>query len=181
MEDFKKELEENISNLPGVKILKESGLSFKLIGGAIVSAMDGTVPKDYDLMYRSTDKCDNFSYMSGKGFNLICVTSNAYTYEKEGLTFQFIKTDINSFDYTISQCYYYSGREIELKGDFYNLKNKNLIPVHTKKLEEKFNQLLRLPHYQAKGFKIHPNTFRSLVESIWLQVRPEEIKIKYES
>lgn len=181
MDDFKKELEQKILDLQGVKMLIESGFSFSLIGGAIISAMDGTVPKDYDLLWSKTTNSHDFVYMSSKGFNLICETSNAYTYEKNGLIFQFIKSNVNTFDYSISQITFNKGNTHSLSGDLYNLKNRKLIPVYTDKIENKFNQLLRLPHYQAKGFTIHPDTFRSLVESIWTKVKPGEVVFKYES
>lgn len=180
MEEFKKELIEKINNMPGVKLLREVGLNFKMTGGAIVAAMDGTIPKDYDLLLTGTSKAKYYSDMATLGFNLMFETDNAYTYEKEGLMFQFIKGSVNTFDYTISQVIFTS-KDSSLEGDLYNLKNKKLIPVTADNVDYKFQQLLRLPHYQNKGFIIHPATYQNLVESIWKETRKEKVIYKHNS
>lgn len=165
--EFQEGLIKELNQLPGVVMLKEdlSNYTLPLVGGAIITAMDNrfnsvkSQPKDYDLFCSAST-----SDLVKKGYTFVCETDNARTFTKKGYTFQFLKSSLNGIDFTISQVKFNIGKG-SLEGDLFALEHRILIPTPQTDINLKFNQLYRIPHYQAKGFTIHPSTYKSLVES----------------
>lgn len=169
--EFKEKLIKELNKLPGVQLLRDDFCDYRkveLVGGAIVTAMNNigigfnvmqSSPKDYDFYFNvSTQEFIN------KGYTFVCETDNARTFTKNGYTFQALKTGVNGIDFTISQIKFDIKRD-DIVGDLFALENKILIPTPQSDINLKFNQLYRIPHYEAKGFTIHPSTYKSLVES----------------
>src|SRR5690554_3224215 len=131
--DFKEKLLDKVRELPGVKLLWKYKIdNFCLVGGAIYDSLEGSNPKDYDLLRVNPDTL----YL--KGFKYLYSTEYSTTFEKDGMRFQVLKTDLKDFDFTISTiefrscCRDYSTKvESYLYGDFMNLELKNLVPVHS--------------------------------------------------
>lgn len=165
--EFKEKLIKELNKLPGVQLLRVDFCDYNrvdLVGGAIVTAMDNinksqSSPKDYDFYLNVPTQM-----FIDKGYTFVCETDNARTFTKNGYTFQVLKTSANGIDFTISQITFNIKRD-DIIGDLFALENKILIPTPQSEVNLKFNQLYRIPHYEAKGFTIHPSTYKSLVES----------------
>lgn len=165
--EFKEKLIKELNKLPGVQLLRDDfclNNRVDLVGGAIVTAMDNinkgqSSPKDYDFYLNVPTQM-----FIDKGYTFVCETDNARTFTKKGHTFQALKTSANGIDFTISQIKFVI-KTNDIIGDLFALENKILIPTPQSDIDLKFNQLYRIPHYEAKGFNIHPSTYKSLVES----------------
>ena len=169
--EFKEKLIKELNKLPGVQLLRDDfclNNRVELVGGAIVTAMDN-INKGFNVMQSSPKDYDFYlnvptQMFINKGYAFVCETDNARTFTKKGHTFQALKTSANGIDFTISQIKFDIKKD-ELIGDLFALKNRLLIPTPQSDINLKFNQLYRIPHYEAKGFTIHPSTYKSLVES----------------
>ena len=135
-----------------------------LTGGAIIDILDGKEPKDYDFV----GVHENFveKYIES-GFNYKSKTKTAITLEKEGKTIQFLRTDISTFDFKISQAKY-DIKKKTLEIDKVSFNQKILIPTnHTfEKVGKTLNALKRVPHYERKGYKLPEATYLSLLNNI---------------
>ena len=182
---FKEKLLQSLNKLEGVKLLKEdfkNYASFRLIGGALVTARDNIYgehlsPKDYDIINANRIPTQTVVDL---GYEFLYETENSKTFSKNNMIFQFIKSDVNTIDFTVS-CISYSFNRDVLDGDLYTLEHKILIPTVQTDFHMKFNQLSRLTHYQAKGFTIHPNTFNNLIGSTYKSVGGTKLNLNRES
>lgn len=166
-EKFEKELKEVIEQLPGILLLKEDGITeFSLVGGAVYDSVDYIgkkekhTPKDYDIFTSAN--------LHERGYDYLYETEHSTTYQKKGMRFQILKTDVKDFDFSVSTAYYktYTSKLTNyafLLGDMYALKNKILVPVESNSFANRINQLARLPRYISKGFSIHPKTYQAFV------------------
>lgn len=138
----------------------------KLVGGAVVDILEGREPKDYDFV----DWDSKFvSKMLENGFKFECdsATAETFVYNDNGyyIKVQLLKKEEADFDFTISQTSLKlnHGRCILVLPD-HSFEHKTLIPV-SYEAENAKNSLLRIPHWRAKGYDIHPTTYLSLVRA----------------
>lgn len=145
-----------------VKLIVENNISnIKLVGGAVLDILNGKTPKDYDFLSITE------AQILKLGFKYSHDTKTATTYIKDNLILQKLKTDINDFDFKISQTTlsWDFSRKMELTVDEVSFENKVLIPCDKCWIEKKnaLNSLRRLPHWREKGYKINDITYLSLL------------------
>lgn len=144
----------------------------KLVGGAVIDIIEGRKVKDYDFL--------NFSLHDAKklGFKYSHDSKTATTYIndknanliKGDFTIQALKTDINDFDFKISQAtlsWSYQ-QKLNLILDESSFNNKVLIPCEKAWTERKnaLNSLRRIPHWKSKGYTINDVTYLSLLSIV---------------
>jgi len=160
-----KEVVKLLENNTVIKLLQDNWNygSFELCAGAIISIIKGEHPKDYDLLecsYRSIKDIDTISFIDSSS------TAETYYIGSVNATIQLLKKERKDFEYTASQMY------AKIKKDKITLHNYEiptfeslkLIPVSYTK-QNATNCLLRLPHWERKGFKIPEKTYISLVRA----------------
>jgi len=144
----------------------------KLVGGAVIDIIEGRKVKDYDFL--------NFSPHDAKklGFKYSHDSKTATTYINDksanliagDFTIQALKTDINDFDFKISQSTlswsYQQKLNLLLDEDSFN--NKVLIPAQKSWTEKKnaLNSLRRIVHWKNKGYTINDITYLSLLSVV---------------
>ena len=159
------ELIKKLENHPILKSFKEicTDNYLKLTGGAIIDIMDGRKPKDYDFIGTS----DNHQQMFvDAGYKLYSDTRTAITYKNDGITVQFLKTQVKDFDYTLSQ------GEFNIK--LAKLYNFDWISYDSRVLRcsdlanEKivYDALMRLPHWYSKGFRVSNVSYKSMLRFV---------------
>jgi hypothetical protein len=156
------EQEELFKADPIISLVLENNItSVKLVGGAVVDILEGRKVKDYDFMSLTSLEAEKL------GFKYSHDTKTATTYVKDDFIIQVLKTDINDFDFKISQStlsWNYK-KEFNLVLDENSFNNKTLIPPN-KSWEEKknaLNSLMRIPHWKNKGYTINDTTYLSLL------------------
>ena len=138
-----------------------------LVGGAVVDIIEGRKPKDYDFVdfgspYLFSPDDSKLESLLDKGFEFVSETSFAYTYMFKNHTIQFIKKPLHEFEFKISQSSYKTsnGRLSLHRNSF---ENKQLIPTnfhsHTMLLEG----LLRVPHWNSKGYTMNFITYTNVL------------------
>lgn len=148
-----------------VKLIIDSGLSsIRLVGGAVLDILSGKIPKDYDFLGTTEEQVFKL------GFKYSHDTKTATTYIKDNLILQRLKTDINDFDFKISQTnlFWDYSKKMQLIIDETSFENKVLIPCDRCWTEKKnaLNSLRRLPHWREKGYKINDVTYLSLLSIV---------------
>lgn len=144
--------------------LEQNVRSVNLVGGAVIDIIEGRKVKDYDFL--------NFSPHDAKklGFKYSHDSKTATTYIKGGLTIQILKTDINDFDFKISQAEltWNYHKKLSLILDETSFENKMLIPTEKAWTERKnaLNSLRRVPHWKNKGYTINDTTYLSLLSVV---------------
>lgn len=155
--------------------LFDNNIDFKLVGGAvydICSDDNKEIPKDYDFTIISSEflKLCNFVDTSCTADTFIFNLNN-----KE-YTIQLLKTNVEEFDFTISQCSItrenfsieYNNLYSKLTTDIYNnisYMNRILIPVSYSQ-KNVLLAMARIPHWKKKGMKITDRTYLSLLKSL---------------
>ena len=152
-------LKEKIKANDIIRMISESlpNKNCYLVGGAIIDILEGRKPKDYDIT-----NFYSFNRLKEKGFIFICETKTAYTYTFNGFMIQFLKTTVENFEYKISQSKYkMDGTSLII--DKLSFENKTLIPTTFTNTKIAKECLFRIPHWQNKGYNIHPMTYLSLL------------------
>jgi hypothetical protein len=140
-----------------------------LVGGSVVDILEGRKPKDYDVLA----VCD-FNALHKCGFQFLTETKFATTFIKDNLVFQFLKTSIECFDFTISQSRYYFNTEC-LHIDEISYEKKLLRPVNFTNRRQIIDSLLRIPHWKRKGYNIDDVSYISLLSSLNKAINLESI------
>lgn len=155
---------------PIISLALELNVSdIKLVGGAVIDIIEGRKVKDYDFL--------NFSPHDAKqlGFKYSHDSKTATTYINDksanlisgDFTIQALKTDINDFDFKISQSTLSWGyqQKLNLLLDEDSFKSKVLIPAEKSWTEKKnaLNSLRRIVHWKNKGYTINDVTYLSLL------------------
>ena len=159
--EINKELLDNHLNIKILKDIFKKCNGIQLVGGAVIDILSGKEPKDYDLINYIPSIYDR--YLIEAGFLFQYETKTARTWIKDKIIIQTLKTNLNNFDFTISQSSY-DLREGTLKIDEISYSNKVLIPTPSA-FEDKHlarNTLNRIKHWKSKGYKIHYKTLNSL-------------------
>lgn len=157
---------------PVIKYLVEKGISFKLVGGAVIDVYEGRKPKDYDFTSLSVNSDMQFIDTSN--------TADTYLLKigSEDHVIQVLKTKVEDFDFTISTCYAENfnfdledGRYSTEKS--FNLVRTNLSEDRTYKTKiltpcsykpkNALSSLIRIPHWRKKGYTVTDNTYKSLL------------------
>lgn len=138
--------------------------NIKLVGGAVIDIIEGRKIKDYNFLQFSPHDAEKL------GFKYSHDSKTATTYVKEGFTIQALKTDINDFDFKISQATLYLtyDKKISLILDENSFNDKLLIPAQKSWTEKKnaLNSLRRIPHWRNKGYTINDITYLSLLSVV---------------
>jgi hypothetical protein len=144
--------------------LEQNICNINLVGGAVIDILEGRKVKDYDFtqIYSSDIVKLGFKYSHD--------SKTATTYVKDGFTIQLLKTDINDFDFKISQAnlsWNYQ-KIFSLVLDETSFNNKTLIPPQKAWTEKKnaLNSLRRIPHWKNKGYTINDVTYLSLLSVV---------------
>lgn len=160
--EIKIALTDKIKNYVIIPQLKEALKIFPVVyltGGAVIDIIDGRCPKDYDFLgfYETA-----LEKLLDLGFVFVMETAYAYTYDFKGFKIQFLKKDISEFEFKISQAKYniHTG---ELTLDRVSYENKLLIPANFTDPNTLVNAMLRIPHWEAKGYKMNIMTYKSVV------------------
>ncbi len=136
--------------------------SIILIGGAIIDILEGRKPKDYD--------CVGVLYENNLGLEYSHETKSAKTFKKGDLVVQLLKTEINDFDFKISQARLTINhrKDLTLEIDKNSFEKKVLIPCEKAWIEKKnaLNSLRRIPHWKNKGYAINDVTYLSLLSVV---------------
>jgi len=167
------ELSDVVKNHPTIlefnKILV--GCSFydlELVGGAVVDIIDGREPKDYDMIGFNDAVIAKFR---AYGFVFQSETKTAITYQKFGLIVQFLQKSKEDFDFRISQTSW-SFYHNKLTFDKESFDGKLLIPTSFTNKGLLINSLLRIPHWQNKGYNVPLPTYMSMVRAIGKATTP---------
>ena len=144
--------------------LEKDITNIKLVGGAVVDILEKRKPKDYDFYTLNSEEADKL------GFKYSHDSKTATTYVKDELTIQVLKTDVNDFDFKISQATFsltYQ-KKLTLTIDKISFENKVLIPCEKVWTEKKnaLNSLRRIVHWKNKGYKINDITYLSLLSVV---------------
>ncbi len=152
---------------PLVKLILETeGMgSVELIGGAVIDILEGRKPKDYDFKPGYTPTTEKLE------LEYLYETKTAKTFKtKDGLTIQFLKTNSQDFDFTISQSKIRIDykKQMTLEIDHISFDNKILIPTEFawKEKSKAINSLKRIPHWRKKGYIIADETYLSLLNVV---------------
>lgn len=150
---------------PLIKLILENNLNnLKLVGGAVIDILEGRKVKDYDFLAMTDTEVLKL------GFKYSHDTKTATTYIKGDLIVQRLKTNINDFDFKISQAtltWNYK-KELQLTICETSFENKALIPCDAAWTEKKnaLNSLRRITHWREKGYKISDITYLSLLSVV---------------
>jgi len=150
---------------PLIKVILENNLlNVKLVGGAVLDILNNKKPKDYDFSVFSAEKAKKL------GFKYSHDTKTATTYIKDDIIIQVLKTNIEDFDFKISQAIFEIGynKTMKLEVCEISFNNKLLIPCEKAWKEKKnaLNSLRRIPHWKAKGYEISNTTYLSLLSVV---------------
>lgn len=149
---------EKIKKDPGVILINKDLKNGELVGGALIDIDRGVKPKDYDVCLAAW-KVDDLVKL---GWQFLYETKTAYTLLKNDIYLQLLKTIKDDFDFKISQsCYSLQNNTLNYDKVSYN--NKTLIPTTFDNPKVAKKCLFRIPHYQKKGYDIHPMTYLSLL------------------
>ena len=140
------------------ELLKKHPSSY-LTGGGVIDILEGREPKDYDILGFYISSLSNLP----EEFIFLYETKTSYTYDLDGNVIQFLKTKVEQFDFKISQSTYKFQSNL-LTIDDLSFKNKTLTPVSFEPNRAK-ECLYRIPHWQRKGYNIHPMTYLSLLNA----------------
>lgn len=135
-----------------------------LVGGAVVDIIDGREPKDYDIIVYGNQK----SYISALekcGYRLLMDSSTAITYFFGDIVVQLLKTNLNRFDFTVSQSTF-NLESLEAEIQEHEIKNKLLIPVNLDDKKCILSSLSRIPHWRKKGYDIKEQTYYTLLNKL---------------
>lgn len=133
-----------------------------LIGGAVIDILEGRKPKDYDFIGGGTLFTDK---LLANGFKFECKTKTATTYKKGKTIIQILAISPQHFEYVISQAAFkLKAKKLEI--DEISFKNKTLIPVSFDSMSQVKAALVRIPHWQNKGYSIHDKTYLSLLNAV---------------
>lgn len=158
--------------------------SIKIVGGAVIDLIEGRKPKDYDIiisnMYNLNEMLHTFI---DDGWDFLYESGTSITFKRNDILVQFIKTDINTFNYTIetSNISIYCD-SIELEFDNISHKTKKLRPTpYTFSNPDRAIQALsRVPHWNKKGYELPEETYIRLLcfisDNIVKKTHPELIK-----
>lgn len=164
LNELEAKLKSDISIIYLTNLLEDCyAANLKLVGGAVVDILEGRKPKDFDFIDWNERLVED---LMNKGFAYICATKSAITLKNDEVTIQLIHTELEHFDFTISQTYLSFGSIPKLKIDPIAFENKLLIPVSFDEYRDSMNSLKRIPHWQNKGYKIHELTYKSLLNVI---------------
>lgn len=135
--------------------------SFELVGGAVVDIMEHRKPKDFDFIGVSETIVKRFTKA---GFRKICETKSAETYFNGVFTIQFLKKNLQGFDFTISQSRF-NFKSQKLTFDKFAFENKQLVPPQFLDKSLLINSLRRIPHWKNKGYSINDKTYLSMLDA----------------
>lgn len=155
-----------LNSHPAIQILKEadflSNNSPYLTGGAVIDILENRNPKDFDILgFYSSD----VTRLVNNGFEYKYETRYSTTFTKCGYLFQLLKTDIERFDFTISQSKFHFKKD-GLIIDEIAFTSKLLIPTSFTDKKVVLEALYRKPHWEAKGYTMLHRTYISLVRAL---------------
>lgn len=133
-----------------------------VVGGAVVDILEDREPKDWDLMGFTNVTKESFE-RAGYVFQYESNTSS--TYKKDDIVVQFLKLDINKFEFKISQSKYFIKRK-EMEVHNASFTTKSLVPTDLKDPKMALNSLRRIPHWERKGYHIHNTTYQTLLNAV---------------
>lgn len=137
-----------------------------LCGGAIIDILDGNTPKDYDILgYNKSAE----SVLLKNGFKFLYESTTARTFvglvgEKK-IVVQFLKQpNTDNFDFTISTSTYNLKNGLLKLDECYE--SRLLVPVNWGEKRILASGLMRIPHWERKGFKAHHITYKSMLRKV---------------
>lgn len=160
---------EKLENNLVLKLFKEGfGEAYpQLVGGAVIDILEDRVPKDYDFIFTNIlkeklDKVAEFQYVS----------QTSYTYKYNDFVIQLIRKGVNNFPFLIEKATFNIQTSSLYNLDEVSFKSKVLIPsAITNSVDKNYGEnksateaLMRIPHWQRKGYKINDVTYQTLIK-----------------
>lgn len=159
---------EKFENNLVLKLFKEGfGEAYpQLVGGAVIDILEDRVPKDYDFIFTNIlkeklDKVAEFQYVS----------QTSYTYKYNDFIIQLLVKDVANFPFLIEKFIYKIQTNSLENLDEVSFKSKGLIPSAIvgelddySKSKSATEALMRIPHWQRKGYKINDVTYQTLIK-----------------
>lgn len=134
----------------------------RLVGGAVIDIIDNRKPKDYDFLGWNQSIIDKFM---DNGYRYVGDTKTAITLIKDAVVVQFLKTDLDRFEFTISQSTYrLFSKTLAIDKTSYD--TKILKPTTWNSKTIILDALKRIPHWRKKGFNIKDSTYFSMLNVI---------------
>lgn len=157
---------ELFENIEIVKLIKDNFKyrTIDIVGGSVIDILEDRTPKDYDIIGLTINDSKKLKEI---GFEFQYDSKTAITFKFNEIIIQLLKTELSTFDFTISQSKY-SINDNGLSVDEYSFSTKKLIPTaHTWESKSKsLNALKRTVHYLKKGYVLPEETFLSLLNNI---------------
>lgn len=162
---------EKLENNSVLKLFKEvfGEAHPQLVGGAVIDILEGRAPKDYDFVFTTTlkEKLDEVAEFQ-------CVSQTSYTYNYNGYVIQLIRKGVNNFPFLIEKATFNIQTSSLYKLDEVSFKSKVLIPsAITNSVDKNYGEnksaieaLMRIPHWQRKGYKINDVTYQTLIKIV---------------
>lgn len=163
MSEKKTTKSEIIEKLKENQVIKDFSDHY-ITGGAIIDIAEGRIPKDYDFIIKEEEdefvnKCIELDY------ELVSKTMSAITFKKGKTIVQGIFKDSEEFEYEISRVRFKYTNDFLDRFDEASFLSKVLIPTDYS-FKNPYNALLRVPHWQRKGYKLPDKTYLSLLSAM---------------
>lgn len=170
------ELQEKLLQNKDILYFKElfKGISYSapnLVGGAIIDILEDRVPKDFDFLNIGDSVVNK---LLGDGFKFQYESIYSTTFKKDKLIVQFLKTQPSGFDFTISKSSL-SFSSYTLTIDLKSFNSKILIPNSFDNTDMILDSLVRIPHWERKGYKLPNQTYISLLGKLASNINAQKI------